>query len=28
VMKELWSEVQAAGYKRALDRLANEAGGK
>ncbi len=25
VMKELWSEVQAAGYKDALDRLADQA---
>jgi hypothetical protein len=28
VMKELWSEVQAAGYKEALDRLADQADGQ
>jgi hypothetical protein len=28
VMKELWSEVQAAGYKEQLDRLADLAEGK
>jgi hypothetical protein len=27
VMKELWSEVQVAGYKDALDRLADQAPG-